>query len=257
LKSRSLKSLLGTLAFIAAPVALAGLSVSQPLFESKVRTARATTSPQGVVVTRAEISGALSSFLAYDDGTVDTSERSYLSTRVNDPVFLTDFATDARTYFSSFYELNDAATSPAPLSVYPVDETPAQAFGVSGVLSGSAAIQEGVIPSQPYQPGVANQVTLQWTYYSSFDSTGVGVFDPINEAELRLALALPGATQAEINGAVAYLNQIAGNSKRLYKASWKNDYGRQYPGGLGGFVVAAVSTDRRFVRYVEFITWSE
>jgi hypothetical protein len=254
MKSRSLKSILGTLAFVAAPVALAGLSTSQPLFESKVRAARATTSSQGAVVTRAEISGALSSFIGYDDGTVDASERSYLSTRVNDPVFLTNFATDARAYFSSFYELNDAATSPAPLSVYPVDETPAEAFGVSGVLSGSAAIQEGFIP---YQQGVANQITLQWTYYSSFDITGVGVFDPINEAELRSALAQPGATQAEIDGAVAYLNQIAGNSKRLYKASWKNDYGRQYPGGLGGFVVAAVSTDRRFVRYVEFVTWSE
>jgi hypothetical protein len=253
MKSMPVKSILGTLAFIAAPAALAGLSVSQPLFESKVNTARAATSPEGSVVNRAEISGALNAFLS-DDSVVDAAERSYLSTRVNDPVFLTGFSTDARTYFSSFYELNDAATTAAPLSVYPVDETPAQAFGVSGVLSGSAAIQEGFIP---YNQGVANQVTLQWTYYSSFDVTSVRAFYPINEAELRSALARPGATQAEIDGAVAYINQIAGSSKRIYKASWQNDYGRQYPGGLGGFVVAAVSTDRRFVRYVEFVTWSE
>lgn len=254
MKSKSLKSLVGALAFVAAPVALASLNVSQPLFESKVNTARGSSSPEGAVVNRSEIRGALSSFIGYDDGTVDASERSYLSTRVNDPVFLTGFSTDARTYFSGFYELNDAATSSAPLDVYPVSQTPAQAFGVSGVLSNSASIQEGFIPNGQ---GVANQYTLQWTYYSYFDITGVSTFDPTSEAELRSALALPGATQAEIDGAVAYINQIAGNSKRIYIASWKNEYGRGYPGDLGGFVVAAVSTDRRFVRYVEFVTWSE
>jgi hypothetical protein len=216
-------------------------------------TARAAASPEGMTVNRSEIRGALGSFL-YDDSVVDASERAYLAPKVNDTVFLTGFTPDARTYFSSFYELNDAATSSAPLSVYPVSQTPAQAFSVNGVLSGSASIQEGFIP---YNQGVANQYTLQWTYYSSFDITNIGTFDPTSEAELRSALALPGATQAEIDGAVAYINQIAGNSKRIYKASWRNDYGRQYPGGLGGFVVAAVSTDRRFVRYVEFLTWSE
>jgi hypothetical protein len=254
MQSQSLKSLMGALAVAAAPVAFAGLSVSQPLFESKVSSARSSTSPEGAVVNRPEIRGALSSFIAYDDGTVDGNERAYLSTRVNDPGFLTGFSTEARTYFSGFYELNDAATSSAPLEVYPVGQTPAQAFGASGVLANSASIQEGLIPSGL---GVANQVTLQWTYYSHFDITNVGTFDPTSEAELRRALALPGATQAEIDGAVAYINQIAGTSKRIYIANWKNEYGRGYPGDLGGFVVAAVSTDRRFVRYVEFVTWSE
>jgi hypothetical protein len=253
MKSKSLKSLVGALVFVAAPVAIAGLSTTQPLFESRMSTARAATSPEGATVNRSEIRGALGSFL-HDDGVVDTSERAYLAPKVTDAAFLTGVTTDARAYFSSFYELNDAATTSAPLYVGEVDETPAQAFGVSGVLAHSAAIQEGFIA---YNQGVANQYTLQWTYYSSFDITNIGTFDPISEAELRSALALPGATAAEINGAVAYINQIAGNSKRIYKASWRNDYGRQYPGGLGGFVVAAVSTDRRFVRYVEFLTWSE
>ncbi|HEX5751398.1 MAG TPA: hypothetical protein VFZ09_34565 [Archangium sp.] len=253
MKSKSLKTMLGVLAVVAAPAALAGLSMTQPMFESRMSTARSATSPEGAVVNRSEIRGALGSFL-YDDSLVDSGERAYLAPKVNDATFLTGFTTDARSYFSSFYELNDAATSSAPLSVYPVDETPAQAFGVSGVLSNSAAIQEGFIPSNQ---GVANQYTLQWTYYSSFDITNVGTFDPKSEAELRSELALPGATQAEIDGAVAYINQIAGNSKRIYIASWKNEYGRGAPGDLGGFVVAAVSTDRRFVRYVEFQTWSE
>ncbi|HYO68043.1 MAG TPA: hypothetical protein VEU33_18390 [Archangium sp.] len=253
MKSKSLKTLLGVLAVVAAPAALAGLSTTQPMFESRMNTARAATSPEGAVVNRTEIRGALGSFL-HDDGVVDSGERAYLAPQVTNTTFLTGFTPEARTYFSSFYELNDAANSSAPLSVYPVGQTPAQAFGVSGVLSHSADIQEGVIPSTQ---GVANQYTLQWTYYSSFDITNLGTFDPTSEAELRSALALPGATQAEINGAVAYINQIAGTRKRIYKASWRNDYGRQYPGGLGGFVIAAVSTDRRFVRYVEFVTWSE
>jgi hypothetical protein len=253
MKSKSLKSLVGALAVIAAPVALAGLGMSQPMFESSMRTARSATSAEGAVVNRTEIRGALGSFL-HDDGVVDSGERAYLAPKVNDATFLTGFTTDARSYFSSFHELNDAASTSAPLSVYPVSQTPAQAFGVSGVLSNSAAIQEGFIP---YNQGVANQYTLQWAYYSSFDITNVGTFDPKTEAELRSELALPGVTQAEINGAVAYINQIAGNSKRIYIASWKNEYGRGAPGDLGGFVVAAVSTDRRFVRYIEFQTWSE
>jgi hypothetical protein len=249
MKSKSLKSLLGALAVIAAPAALAGLSTTQPLFESKVRTARTSTSPEGTAVNRTEIRGALGSFL-YDDGTVDAAERAYLTPRVTDPVFLTGFTTDARTYFSNFYELNDAAAA-GELYYTAQGVDPAQAFGTSGVLSRSASIGEGEVD------GVANQATLQWAYYTGFDVTNVGTFDPISEAELRSALALPGATLAEINGAVAYLNQTAGTGKRLYKASWRNDYGRQYPGGLGGFVIAAVSPDRGTVRYVEFLTWSE
>lgn len=250
MKTKSLKWVLGALAVIAAPAALAGLSTSQPLFESKLKTARATTSPEGAVVNRTEIRGALGSFLQ-DDGVVDTSERAYLTPKLSDTAFLTGFSTDARAYFSSFHELNDAGTA-VELNYTAQGVDPAQAFGVSGVLSRSASIGEGYLPA-----GVANQASLQWSYYTGFDITNVGTFDPTSEAELRSALALPGATQAEINGAVAYINQISGNSKRIYTASWRNDYGRQYPGGLGGFVIAAVSTDRRFVRYVEFLTWSE
>lgn len=251
MKSKSLKSILGVLAVAAAPVALAGLSTSKPLFESRMSTARTASSPEGATVNRPEIRGALGSFL-HDDGIVDATERTYLAPKVTDTAFLTGFTTDARTYFSSFHELNDAATTANELNYTAQGVDPAQAFGVSGVLSRSAAIGEGYV-----QQGVANQATLQWGYYTGFDVTNVGTFDPTSEAELRGALALPGATLAEINGAVAYINQIAGSSKRIYKASWRNDYGRQYPGGLGGFVIAAVSTDRRFVRYVEFLTWSE
>lgn len=258
MKTPSLKSLLGAVALLSAPAALAGLGNSQPLFESRMDAARAASSSEGTHVTRTESRTALSSFIAYDDGQVDASEYAYLAPLVSDESFLTGFTDGARQYFASFHELNDAATQPASMNLYPVSETPAEAFGVSGVLSNHASILEGYIP---YGTGVANQVSLQWGYYSYFDITSVGAFDPLSEDELRSALAqrMEGqyASQAEIDGAVAYLNEIAGNSQRLYKASWKNDYGRRYPGGLGGFVIAAVSTDRRFVRFVEFVTWSE
>jgi hypothetical protein len=257
MRQQSLESVLTTLALLAAPGALAGLSQSQPLFESALAAARSASSEQGATVTREEARGALGRFFS-DDSVVDAQERAYLSTQSSNAAFFTGFTTEATRYFTFFHELNDAATTPAPLGCYSVDQTPAEAFGTDGTLASSADIKQGFIP---YSQGVANQLTLRTTYFNNFQVTGVGQFDPVTEAELRVQLStrydgMP-VTQAEVDGAVAYINQIGGNSKRLYVASWINTRGRTAPGDLGGFVVAAVSTDRRYVRFVELRTWYE
>ena len=254
---RLLPSVTTTLALLAAPGAWAGLSQSQPQFESALAAARAASSAQGATVSREEARGALGRFLS-DDSQVDAQERAYLTTQSGNAAFFTGFTAEARQYFASFQELNDAATTAAPLGCYSANETPEEAFGTDGTLASSADIQQGFIP---YKQGVANQVTLRTTYYNHFAVTGVGQFDPVTEAELRTLLAtrydgMP-VTQQEVDGAVAYLQQIGGSSKRYYVATWINTHGRNAPGDLGGIVVAAVSTDRRYVRYVEIRTWYE
>jgi hypothetical protein len=253
----TLTSVVTTLTLLAAPGALAGLSQSQPLFESALAAARSASSAQGATVNREEARGALGRFLS-DDGAVDAQERAYLTTQSGNAAFFTGFTAEASQYFTSFQELNDAATTPAPLGCYSADQTPEEAFGTDGTLAASADIQQGFIP---YGQGVANQLTLRTTYFNHFRVTGVGSFDPVTEAELRIQLStrydgLP-VTQAEVEGAVAYLKQIGGNSKRFYVATWINTHGRTAPGDLGGIVVAAVSTDRRYVRFVEVRTWYE
>lgn len=203
------------------------------------------------------MSAALNQFLS-DDGKVDANEHAYLATKVNDATFLTNVTGSAKKFLSDFYELNDAATTAAPLGISAVQTSTAELFGTDGVLARNASVQEGYIPSGQ---GVANQITLATTYYNNWDSTGVGAFTPITPRELIDALKQSvfgsTATADEIDGVVAYITQISRNSNRLYMASWINTYGRGAPGDVGGFVIAAVSTDRRFVRYIEFTTWAE
>lgn len=255
--SSSLKSLLGGLMLLAAPSALADSAANIALFDSKIATARTSTSPSGATVTRAEMVGALDAFDR--DLWVDTTERAHLSTKVGNATFLTGVAEDAKKYLNDFYELNDAETYSAPLGMNAVSGTPAQLYGASGALASASRIKEGYIP---YGQGVANQVTLTetygWTFGSSYDYPYF--FEPITQAELiarlqaRTAYGTPSA--AEVNGAVAYITQISQNSQRLYVSSWRS-MGRGGPGESAGFVVAAVSTDRRFVRMVEVLTWAE
>jgi hypothetical protein len=259
MKSMTLKSLLGTLALLSAPSALAGLERSQPLFQAALATARAPGGAGGASVEREELQDALGGFIAYDDGTVDAPERAYLLGQSSNPAFFTGFTVDAQRYFTQFMELNDAATTPASLGAYPAKKTPEEAFGAGSLFIHRAQVLEGFIPYGT--GGVANQLTLRTTYASSFEITGMGTFEPITEAQLREALSqrLIGtyATPREIEQAVLYIREIYKNSQRLYLASWKNEYGRGAPGDLGGFVVAAVSSDRRYVRFVEVQTWVE
>jgi hypothetical protein len=256
----SLKSLLGGVVMLAAPAAWADSATSIPLFDSKMAAARATTSPSGTTVTRKEVADALDAFLGDDDARVDTAERAYLSTQVGDAAFLTGLTGQAKKYLTDFHELNDAADSGAPLGMNAVTGTPAELFGASGALASSARIKEGYIPNGQ---GVANQVTLTETYTAAFGSYSYDAqtfFEPITPRELITRLqahaysGTPG--EDEVDGAVAYISQISRSSNRLYIAGW-HSWGRGGPGESAGFVVAAVSTDRRFVRMVEVLSWAE
>lgn len=255
---RSFKSLLGGLVLLTAPAALAGSTTSIPLFESKVEAARATTSPSGATVTRQEMTDALNAFVN-DDGWVDANERAYLSTKVNNATFLAGLTGPAKKQLTDFHELNDAAAQGAPLGMNAVAGTPAGLFGASGALASSTRIKEGYISNGQ---GVANQVTLTDTYGAAFGSSyDYGYFfEPITPRELitRLQARTYSGTPSvdEVDGAVAYITQISSNSNRLYVSSWRS-MGRGGPGESAGFVVAAVSTDRRFVRMVEVLTWAE
>jgi hypothetical protein len=254
MKHASLKTILGTLALLATPAALAGSSTSIPAFESKMTTARTASSPGGITVTRSEMAGALSSFVS-DDGVVDSAERQYLTARQGDAAFQTNLTGQAWNYFYYFRELNDAATSPAYTDCYPYDPgQAAEMYGASGGLSSKSQICDAYLPAPG---GVANQITLQTLYFYSFNSTDVGTFSPINVRELINKLSPLTTSQDELDGAVAFITELSRTSDRLYVATWRNDYGRQYPGGLGGFVVVAIDTDRRNLRFVELLTWSE
>lgn len=255
--TRTFTSLLGSLVLLATPAALADSAANIALFDSRMATARTSTSPSGTTVTHAEMVGALDAF--DQDSWVDATERAHLSTKVGNTTFLTGLTDGAKKYLFDFHELNDAAVYGAPLGMNAVSGTPAQLYGASGALASASRIKEGYIP---YNQGVANQVTLTETYGWAFGSSyDYGYFfEPITQAELvtrlqaRTAYGTPST--AEVNGAVAYINQISGNSQRLYVSSWRS-MGRGGPGESAGFVVAAVSTDRRFVRMVEVLTWAE
>lgn len=258
MKSTALKSLLGGVALLAAPMALAGSTTSIPAFDAKLAAARTSTSPGGTTVLRQEIAGALRSFTA-DDGKVDAAERQYLNTVQSNASFQPSLTSQGWAYYYYFQELNDALTTPASMTCYPID--PQESYdgpfpGVYGALGGltpKSGICEGYLPAGT----VANQVTLQTLYFYNFDSTNVQVFEPINVRELINKLTPLTSSVDELDGAVAFITELTRTSDRLYVSSWRNDYGRQYPGGLGGIVVAAVGNDRRSVRFVELLTWSE
>lgn len=255
--SSSLKSLLGALVLLTAPAALADSAANIALFDSKMAAARTSSSPSGALVTHPEMVDALDAF-AWDSW-VDATERAHLSTKVGNATFLTGLTEGAKKYLTDFHELNDAAVYSAPLGMNAVSGTPAQLYGAGGALASGSRIKEGFIP---YGQGLANQVTLTETYGWAFGSSyDYGYFfEPITEAELatwlRSRTAYGTPTTAEVDGAVAYIRQISGNSKRLYVSSWRS-MGRGGPGESAGYVVAAVSTDRRFVRMVEVLSWAE
>jgi hypothetical protein len=261
MSSSSLKSLLSGAVLLAAPLALANSTTTIPAFDAKIATARTATSPGGTTVTRDEMSGALHTFIDFDDGVVDAAERTYLGTKVSNATFLTGVEETAKKFLTDFYELNDAATTPAPLSLYWLQDSPEDLYGTGGPLADASTILEGFIP---YGQGVANQLTLLETLKST-QEFGYGApnssFYPITESELITTLSGTAGfdyetpSQDEVNGAAAFITQISNNSHRLYQASWACFRGCQ--GDVGGYVIAAVSTDRRFVRVVKVITWVE
>ncbi|WP_223643168.1 hypothetical protein [Corallococcus sp. EGB] len=187
---------------------------------------------------------------------VDGAERAYLTTRLNDSPFQQSLTGTAAKYFADFYELNDATTPVAQWSFNPVAQTPASLYGATGPLANSSTIREGFIPNN--QGVVANQSILMEAF--SYFGPQSSIFEPITVKELIALLStrtVSGTpTVDEVEGAVAYITAISRNSNRLYYTGW-SCRGCGAPGYTAGYVIAAVSTDRRFVRMVNVMTDSD
>jgi hypothetical protein len=234
--------------------ALADGATTIPQFDADIAAARSAASNGGVAVTRAEMRGAINRFIG-DDSTIDAAERAHLGAKLADASFRSNVNGQALKYAQDTLELNQDGAVPS-ISFAQITATTEALFGAAGALSNAAAPQEGFVPNGA---GVATQRVLLQGYLDGFNAVS-GVFIPVNFSELRARLGertVSGQpSDDEADGALAYLNQIARNSGRLYLASWKSP-GRGAPGDLGGYVVAAVSSDRRFVRMVEVTTWVE
>ncbi|RKH08585.1 hypothetical protein D7V97_19090 [Corallococcus sp. CA053C] len=252
MKTLSMTSLVGALALLTAPAAFA-TSTSIPAFEASITTAKGPSSPGGTTILRSEIRTALDAFLN-DTGSpegVDSAERAYLATRLNDTPFQQSLTGTAAKYYADFHEVNDAAITGAPLYLNQVAQTPASLFGATGSLS-SARIYEGYIPNGQ---GVANQQTLGEAFSMAFGPQA-SIFEPITVRELISRLSAVSYNVDEVEGAVAYITAISRNSNRLYTTGW-SCRGCGAPGYTQGFAIAAVSTDRRFVRMVSVTTYAD
>lgn len=259
MRNTPLQALLAGVTLLVSPAALAGTSTSVPTFEARITSARASTSPGGTSVLRAEMISALEAFRS-DDSTVDTAEHQYLGTKLSSSTFLTGITGPAKKYLQDFYELEDGASTPAPLASTAVTTPAAQLYGASGPLASTSVIREGAIPSGQ---GVANQVTLTATYDTYFNDgyDDPVYFEPISLRELTLMLkqGVEGGTPTsdEVDGALAFITDISRNSSRLYIAHWHSWGSSGGPGESAGRIVAAVSSDRRFVRMVNLTSWAE
>ncbi|MBN9687656.1 MULTISPECIES: hypothetical protein [unclassified Corallococcus] len=250
MKTLSMKSLVGALMLFSAP-AFADSTTSIPAFEAAITAAKLPSSPGGATIQRSEIRTALDAFLNDIGLGVDSTERAYLTTRLNDTPFQQSMTGTAAKYFADFYELNDATFTGYPLNLYPVTQTPAVLFGATGSFS-SARISEGYIPNGQ---GVANQQTLGEAFSNAFGPQASD-FEPITVKELIAQLSAYSYNVDEVEGAVAYITQISRNSNRLYRTGW-SCRGCGAPGYTQGFAIAAVSTDRRFVRMISITTYAD
>ncbi|MBN1210725.1 MAG: hypothetical protein JXB05_38105 [Myxococcaceae bacterium] len=252
--SLSLKSLLAGAVLLAAPAALADTSTSVPAFEAKIATARTSSSPGGTTVNRAEMSGALDSFWT-DDWMVDVDEHAYLGTKLASPTFLAGIDAAAQDFLRDFHELNDGQWA-AEVDFQPVSTPASQLFGASGPLANSADIAEGALISQ----GVANNDTMLYAYgyVLAQGYEDLFWFSPITPAQLVQVLSGSAnqqtPSQAEVNGAAAYLTAISGEGERLYLGYW---HSYLWGGESAGYVIAAVNEDRDFVRMVRVISWGD
>jgi hypothetical protein len=239
---------------LATPAAASG-TTTVPQFDADIAAARLTSSPGGTQILRSEMRAAVLRFIN-DDSTVDAAERAHLASRLADAAWGAGVTGSARKYAVDVAELNDGG-SVAPLSVSDPQIPIGDQIGATGALTSSAWVQEGFIPNGE---GVTNHITLKTAYRDAFDANP-GNFEPINVRELIEALlrnTLSGTPSTdEVDGAVALISQISRNSNRLYVASWISDHRGGGPGDTGGFVVAAVSSDRRFVRFLEIRSWVE
>jgi hypothetical protein len=234
-----------------------GLS-SVEAFDRATDSARQIASGGGDSVTRAELRGAIG-FFQHDDGIIDSAERACLSNFLADTAAQDSLSGAARKYAVEFLELN-ADLPQAPLAVSDVQTSLVELFGAAGALTSSVWLQDARVTGN----GVIAQATLRAAYGSAFNASA-STFDPINLRELinelsgRLELGTP--TQDEVDGVVTFLtgggSQSNKAASRLYLASWIASGRGGEPGDLGGVVIAAVSSDRRSVRFLEVHAWTE
>nr|BDT32170.1 hypothetical protein MFMH1_18390 [Myxococcus sp. MH1] len=256
--SSSMKSLLGGVVLAATP-ALADSTTTIPAFAADIAAARLATSPGGTTVIRSEMRGAVDRFL-HDDSKVDAVERAYLADRIADLTFKQGVTATAMKYLIDTHELNDGLTWYSPLWLDVLPQTPADYFGATGPLTTSTDIKEGNIPAGM---GVANQRTLTYKANAAWGLQGVSYFKPITVQELLAMLkahVINGTPNSdEVDGALAFITQVSRNSNRLYTTGWscQTYCGGGGPGDAGGFFIAAVSTERNFVRMVRVTTWSD
>lgn len=223
-------------------------------FERATAAARAPHSGGGPKVSRAELRNALSFFL-HDDGTIDAGERGHLGACLADPAWRATVSDSALSYAIELHELV-AELAPVTSTVTEVPGSLVDVLGAAGALTSSLWLQEGRLTG----PGTLSHTSLRAAYGRAYNAS-VGTFDPIDRRELsnelsgRLELGMP--TQREIDGVLSYLAQGPKPASRLYLAQWVAT-GRDTPGQeLGGVVIAAVSADRRTVRFVELRVWSD
>lgn len=234
-------------------------------FERAVDSARQISSGGGDAVTRAELRGAIG-FFQHDDGVIDSAERTALANFLAESEAQDVLSGAARKYAVEFLELN-ADLPPANLTVTDVQTSLVELFGAAGALTSSVWLQEAKVVGN----GVLSQATLRGAYGRAFNASA-STFDPINVRELinelagRLELGTP--TQDEVDGVIAFLAPINGSgsaagaagakaTSRLYLASWIGSSRGGEPGDVGGVVIAAVSGDRRTVRFLEVHGWTE
>ncbi len=224
-------------------------------FGRATEAARQIDSGGGDGVTRAELRNAIG-FFQHDDGVIDSAERACLANFLADPAVQEASSGAARKYAMDFLELN-ADLPPAAVAVSDVQTSLVELFGAAGALTSSIWVQEARVTSSG---AVISQATLRSAYGRAFGGSA-STFDPINVRELinelsgRLELGTPA--QDEVDGVVAYLTQGNKAASRLYLASWIAASRGAEPGDLGGVVIAAVSSDRRSVRFIEVHAWTE
>lgn len=224
-------------------------------FERATDSARQISSGGGDAITRAELRGAIG-FFQHDDGVISSDERTCLANFLADPEAQDALSGSARKYAVEFLELN--ADLPTAAFVIGDVQTPlVELFGAAGALTSSVWMQEARVTS----PGaVISQATLRASYGRAYNASA-GTFDPINLRELtnelsgRVELGTP--SQDEVDGVIAYLTQGSKAASRLYLASWIGAGRLGEAGDIGGVVVAAVSSDRRTVRFLELHGWTE
>jgi hypothetical protein len=230
-------------------------------FERATDSARQIDSGGGDAVTRAELRNAIG-FFQHDDGVIDSEERTCLANFLADPSVQDSLSGSARKYAMEFLELN-AELPPAQLAVTDVQASLVELFGAAGALTSSVWLQEGRVTNAA---AVISQATLRASYGRAFGGSA-STFDPINVRELvnelsgRLELGTP--SQDEVDGVVAFLTAGTGGAQgskaasRLYLASWIAAGRGGEAGDVGGVVIAAVSSDRRSVRFLEVHSWTE